>query len=101
LFACGPAPGEKQCWCEALPHVSLVAEERCDCLCPKCLEEAIEKLRPRQSVDKRVEEAALPRLIEGEDYYVEGATIVFTAGYHLRRGYCCKSGCRHCPYSDE
>ncbi|MGD1961059.1 MAG: DUF5522 domain-containing protein [Fulvivirga sp.] len=18
--------------------------------------------------------------------------------YHLQRGYCCKSGCRHCPY---
>lgn len=37
-------------------------------------------------------------LIEGEDYYVDGAAIVFTARYHLRRGYCCESGCRHCPY---
>ncbi|MEO0903077.1 MAG: DUF5522 domain-containing protein, partial [Bacteroidota bacterium] len=18
--------------------------------------------------------------------------------YHLKRGYCCESGCRHCPY---
>lgn len=24
--------------------------------------------------------------------------MVFTEAYHLRRGYCCKSGCRHCPY---
>jgi len=22
----------------------------------------------------------------------------FTEQYHLKRGYCCKSGCRHCPY---
>ncbi|MFL6228949.1 MAG: DUF5522 domain-containing protein [Pyrinomonadaceae bacterium] len=32
------------------------------------------------------------------DYYLEGAALVFTAAYHLRRGYCCESGCRHCPY---
>ena len=39
-------------------------------------------------------------LVEGEDYYSEGAVIVFTAHYHLRRGYCCESGCRHCPYEE-
>jgi iron complex transport system substrate-binding protein len=38
-------------------------------------------------------------LIEGEDYYWEGPAMVFTAGYLLRRGYCCDSGCRHCPYT--
>jgi len=37
-------------------------------------------------------------LVEGEDFYREGAFVVFTARYHLRRGYCCESGCRHCPY---
>ena len=37
-------------------------------------------------------------LVEGEDFYWEGATMVFTARFHLRRGYCCESGCRHCPY---
>lgn len=37
-------------------------------------------------------------LIEGQDYYSEGAVIVFTERYHLRRGYCCESGCRHCPF---
>jgi len=31
-------------------------------------------------------------------YYLENGLIVFTAAYHLKRGYCCKSGCRHCPY---
>jgi hypothetical protein len=32
------------------------------------------------------------------DYYIENGLVVFTASYHLKRGYCCKSGCRHCPY---
>jgi hypothetical protein len=40
-------------------------------------------------------------LVEGVDFYREGAYVVFTAGYHLRRGYCCESGCRHCPFGAE
>ncbi|MCU0324132.1 MAG: DUF5522 domain-containing protein [Spirosomaceae bacterium] len=24
--------------------------------------------------------------------------MVFTEKYHKKRGYCCKNGCRHCPY---
>jgi len=39
--------------------------------------------------------------VEGVDFYREGAYVVFTAAYHLRRGYCCESGCRHCPYGAE
>lgn len=34
----------------------------------------------------------------GEDYYIENGLYVFTEEYHLKRGYCCGSGCRHCPY---
>jgi hypothetical protein len=37
-------------------------------------------------------------LVEGEDYYLEKGNWVFTAKYLLKRGYCCRSGCRHCPY---
>jgi hypothetical protein len=37
-------------------------------------------------------------LIEGEDYYLENGNWVFTAKFLLKRGYCCRSGCRHCPY---
>lgn len=33
-----------------------------------------------------------------EDFYYEGQYMVFTAAYHLKRGYCCNSDCRHCPY---
>ena len=34
------------------------------------------------------------------DYYIDPDTglIVFTIGYHLRRGYCCSKRCKHCPY---
>jgi len=37
-----------------------------------------------------------------EDYYLtpEGF-IVFTEKYHLKRGYCCESNCRHCPYKKK
>ena len=39
------------------------------------------------------------KLIAGEDYYLapEGYKV-FTEKYHLKRGHCCRSGCRHCPY---
>jgi len=35
---------------------------------------------------------------EPGEFYYDGPFIVFTEAYHLRRGYCCQSGCRHCPY---
>lgn len=31
-------------------------------------------------------------------YYMESGLVVFTEAYHLKKGYCCKNGCRHCPY---
>jgi Family of unknown function (DUF5522) len=37
-------------------------------------------------------------LKEGEDYYYDGPYMVFTEQFHLKRGSCCNSGCRHCPY---
>ncbi|TAE37040.1 MAG: hypothetical protein EAZ70_10475 [Runella slithyformis] len=38
--------------------------------------------------------------LEPADYYTDPKTgfMVFTEVYHRKRGYCCKSGCRHCPY---
>jgi len=43
----------------------------------------------------------MPPLIEGEDYYMDGPYLVFTEAYHRKRGYCCNSGCRHCPWRAE
>lgn len=105
-FTCGPEQGQANCWCDALPHVPLVASEDQGCLCPKCLGEAISRLNSRQfeatdaSSLTKTHKTLQPSLIEGEDYYCEGAMIVFTARYHLRRGYCCESSCRHCPYRE-
>lgn len=32
------------------------------------------------------------------DFYIEDGKYVFTEEFHLKRGFCCDSGCRHCPY---
>jgi len=54
--------------------------------------------------DPADEEATLksePReALAPEDFYMEGPYVVFTAAYHLKRGYCCNSDCRHCPYRE-
>jgi hypothetical protein len=37
--------------------------------------------------------------LDPEDYYTsKEGYLVFTEKYHLKRGYCCKNGCKHCPY---
>ena len=37
-----------------------------------------------------------------EEYYMsKDGYVIFTAQYHLNRGYCCKSNCMHCPYSTK
>lgn len=44
----------------------------------------------------------MPTLKEGEDYYInEQGLMVMTREYHLKRGYCCKSGCKHCPWKGK
>jgi hypothetical protein len=39
----------------------------------------------------------------GTDGYIDPNTglFVFTAAYHLARGTCCDSGCRHCPFAHD
>ena len=44
------------------------------------------------------EEKGKKKLVEGEDYYIEDGKWIFTEAYLKKRGYCCKNGCRHCPY---
>ena len=43
----------------------------------------------------------MPALIEGIDFYYERGFMVFTEKFLRDRGYCCESGCRHCPYGFE
>ena len=52
------------------------------------------------SRQEEVGEGGEPQLQEGLDYYIEHGLYVFTAEFLRKRGYCCESGCRHCPYQD-
>ena len=36
-----------------------------------------------------------------EFWEVAKPELIFTEEYHTRRGYCCGSGCRHCPYEPK
>jgi hypothetical protein len=57
-----------------------------------------------KQTDDDVQHSAQPpaqgevRELAPEDFYYEGPYLVFTEAYHLKRGYCCNSSCRHCPY---
>lgn len=41
------------------------------------------------------------QLKENVDFYWDQlGRMVLTKDYLLKRGSCCKNGCRHCPYGD-
>lgn len=44
-----------------------------------------------------IKEMMKPKTQPQEFYYEEGKMIM-TEQYHLKRGYCCGNGYRHCPY---
>lgn len=105
-FDCGSDHEGNVCWCDELPPVKqVIAGEKC--LCRDCLKEDI-----KAEINSFVEEFSAGKtkniapqyarqgkpLVEGIDYYTENNLWVFTGWYHLKRGYCCGSGCRHCPY---
>ena len=40
--------------------------------------------------------------MQDKDYYYDhDGYMVFTESYHLKKGYCCGHGCRHCPFDYE
>ena len=41
------------------------------------------------------------KLLEGEDYTLENGRMVLTKEFLLKRGYCCNSRCRNCPYASK
>jgi len=76
----------------------------------KNLSEVSEKMSLKKDVPSLCEEQSTKIIIKKEnkanpillgdgDYYLtpEGYKC-FTEQYHLKRGSCCQSGCRHCPY---
>ena len=41
----------------------------------------------------------ISQLEKDEYYYSKEGYIIFTEKYHLKRGYCCDSNCKHCPFN--
>ena len=47
----------------------------------------------------RARHESQPPPLADDDFYLDpNGLMVFTREYHLRRGFCCKSGCLHCPW---
>ena len=59
-----------------------------------------DRLAPDDPAYSQIVEAHSEAMRAGSDTYVDprSGLTVLTAAYLARRGYCCDSGCRHCPY---
>ena len=65
------------------------------CLCENCLSGIGEAVALAEKHDFPSQKEMF---VEDVHYYIEGGYWVFTEAYHILRGTCCESGCRHCPY---
>jgi len=103
-FSCGSL-SEGGCWCASLPNIINATDQ--NCLCKPCLISQINLQIEEFLVDVETGRRGKPdftkyqtsELVEGIDFYIESGMYVFTKWYHLKRGHCCNSGCRHCPYN--
>jgi hypothetical protein len=59
-----------------------------------------DRLSPDDSAFTQIIRAHAEALASAADTYVDPRSgyTVLTAAYLARRGHCCDSGCRHCPY---
>jgi Family of unknown function (DUF5522)/Cysteine-rich CWC len=75
--------------------LQFLAANHNDCFCNACLQHLDQLVADSKSL-------AFPRdskeLEENVHYYIENGFFVFTELYHMLRGHCCRSGCRHCVY---
>jgi hypothetical protein len=94
---CATGAYKGPCWCTtaAIPE-ALIAQIPPDlrnraCICRNCVASF---QRPHTETPQQP--------IRPEDfYYTPEGLLVFTAAYHLRRGYCCGRNCRHCPFQTQ
>ena len=91
---CTLAAYKGPCWCakvkipeELIARLPADARNRA-CFCRDC----VMKFHREQT------NGAPALKVRPGEFYFDGGLMVFTAAYHLRRGYCCDSGCRHCPF---
>jgi len=91
---CGAGAHKGPCWCASvtfpeslLARIPLQLRNRA-CICQRCVTAFW-----REQANNR------PKKMGSANFYFdETGLMVFTAAYHLRRGYCCGNNCRHCPY---
>lgn len=98
VFECH-SHSEKHCFCATIElhpaTLEYLQKTEYDCLCNKCLDEL------NRMVIKLSEKPFDPKIFnapEGEYYYRENGLVVLTELYHIAKGHCCQSGCRHCAY---
>jgi len=59
----------------------------------------VDTVEDLQRMRDEMPEAPNPPTLAPEDFYFDqDGLMVFTREYHLKRGFCCESGCRHCPW---
>jgi hypothetical protein len=81
------------CWCAKMKIADeLIAQVPPECRNRTCICRACIMKYHRSKAG-----GAAPKILPG-DFYFDGGLMVFNAAFHLRRGYCCENGCRHCPY---
>lgn len=98
VFDC-QAKSEKHCFCSSLDldpaTLEYLQKTHYDCLCADCLTDLNAKVL---KVKAKPFDPKIKNLEEGEYFYKENGLIVLTELYHLAKGSCCMSGCRHCAY---
>lgn len=94
------------CWCYQLPAILPLDDTATSCLCRLCTLAKINNYLETiytQPIKAQIAFAKQFRshdnLIEGLDYTMQNNYIVFSKWYFLKRGTCCKNGCKNCPYS--
>jgi len=75
--------------------INFLAKTNFDCLCKDCLLKVSQDIKVASGYLFPMQKEML---IEGLHYYKENNCWVFTELYHLLRGNCCQSSCRHCVY---
>ncbi len=109
-FSCS---ANQYCWCMEIPAVlafdpSPTADA---CYCRPCLSKRVAAQLEHEIANRphaeMLAKATLYRersptkqsLLANIDYHPESQQL--SAWYHLKRGYCCGSGCENCPYPEN
>jgi hypothetical protein len=56
-----------------------------------------------QYLSEKIRKLHAAAVNQNKESYIDPDTgfVVFTEVFHLKRGYCCGSKCRHCPFNHE